>query len=75
MKPENKIIQSLYAYLSVDEKGNEGIIAFEQNAMPLVAGNFENMIKLKDYVKHFAAKNKMDIILVKFYDREMIEEF
>lgn len=70
-------ITTMFAYLSVDHQGNEGIIAIQdKNAIiPMVASHIELMDEFRDHVKKTAKESKNKIKLVRFSNREELEEY
>ena len=79
-KPKNYLrIDELWAFVSVDEDGDEGICAFSppgsQLMMTMVAADKNRVESLKPIAKDLAKKAKMTIRLVRFFDKEILEEF
>lgn len=76
--PPNVIprIDSLYAYLSVDEDGNEGLCAFTTNGMtiPLIASDEVRLKEIGKIAEYLAANNDKRIKLVQFTMRTELRE-
>jgi hypothetical protein len=67
--PENTYpIDTLYAWISVDDKGNEGImnINIKGQNFPAVSGKLETVQSMESWVKHAKAKTKKKIHLKKY---------
>lgn len=67
-------IKEIYAILSIDENGNEGICGGGENfPLPLVTGKKEFcpvFIKIAQEISHLTKKK---LKLVKFYSKEILE--
>lgn len=72
------LIDGIYAFLSKDNKGNEGLCAFQfkpGNWMPLVAADKERLDALTPVAEEIAKSSGQDVILVKFSNREELKRF
>jgi len=77
---ENTIpkIESLYAFFSVDENGNEGLCAFEYKPghwLPLIAADEKRVTSLVPIAQEIAINSKKEVVLVKLFNREKIHRF
>jgi len=78
--PQNEMprIDFLWAFLSVDETG-EGILAAPLmgpgSLMPLVAGDQKRLDLITPIAKEIARDSGRNVRLVKFSQREVIEQF
>jgi hypothetical protein len=69
-------VNEIWAYLSVDPTdGNEGVIAAPIGSltMPLIGADKERMISLKPIAEELAKRSGIEIKLVKFSRREVVE--
>lgn len=67
-------ITELYAVLSVDEAGKEGICAIGEGfPVPLVFGYLSNLEKIREAAKSLRKKTKKQIVIAKFTHKEIIE--
>lgn len=68
--PNYKKIDAIYAFISIDENGLEGIcgISFGGSSMPMqaISGDLKIIEKMKPTMKIIAADKKIKIKLVKF---------
>jgi hypothetical protein len=64
-------IEKLYAYIVLDEQGNEGIPAMELNGLmyPLVGADMERIQSLQEQVQYIANKTGKQIRLALFEKR------
>jgi hypothetical protein len=71
-------INEIWAYISVDNEGNEGICAFLSNTsgamMPMVCADRERVEQLRPIAKQLAKISPYPIKLVKFSLREDVEQ-
>jgi len=71
-------IQSIWAYVSVDENGEEGICGFNDPRtscwLPMIAGDEERLKSLKPFAHQIAVATKRKVKLVKFHTREDVGE-
>jgi len=78
LQPKNTMprIESMYAFLSVDENdGNEGIVAAPMGpvgCMPLIGADEKRLSELKPLAQEIANITKIKIRLVRFTKREEI---
>lgn len=76
--PENEqTMDEIYAVLSVDDNGNEGILSLmtEQGGMPMIFGH-ERMIELvKPIINKMVREAGRTLKLVKYKKIEVIQEF
>jgi hypothetical protein len=67
-------IQSIWAYVSVNENGEEGICGFNdprtQQWLPMIAADEERLKSLKPFAHQIALVTKQQVKLVKFHTRE-----
>lgn len=73
--PKNyMVINSLMAWVMVDEAGNEGIAAFQtpQGIMPMMGGDPAKILAMKPLADHLATRTKMKIKLLRFSQREEV---
>jgi hypothetical protein len=74
---EPKKIDAIYCYVLDEEDGGEGIPAVQTPDgawMPMVAGDIERLESLKPLAQTFANKLQKPIRLVKFTNKELINE-
>jgi hypothetical protein len=72
---EKFYIDSVWAFVSEDAKGNEGIVAHTMGAtlMPLIAADEERLRQLRPYAEKLAKMGLVKIKLVKFHQRTEVE--
>lgn len=71
-------IDGVYAFLSKDKEGNEGLCGFQYKTghwMPMVAADEKRMKSLIPVAEQIAANSDQDVILVKFSNREELRRF
>lgn len=70
-------INKLFAYLSVDENGNEGLCAGPFNGMtlPLIAADAARLSGLSDMAEMLAKVSGRKIVLVEFTTRKDLATF
>lgn len=79
LNPPNTLhVDCIYAFLSTDEQGNEGVCAVQtsQGMMPLIAADPERVKSLMKWARYLAAEQGQTgkaIKLVKFSQREELE--
>ena len=77
-RPPNYLprIDSLFAFLSVDE-GGEGVVAAQINGMmmPLIAADHSRVLSLRPVARHIGAQSGVPIHLVQFTERHDLELF
>jgi hypothetical protein len=68
-------IGAIWAFLSVDNDGNEGVCACRIGGVivPLVAADEARLIALREQAEYLAAQSERKIMLVKFSKREVLE--
>jgi hypothetical protein len=73
--PNYMKIDALYAFISVDENGMEGICAFKSQAgwMPMVASDPDRVASIIPIAREMARAGKKEIKLIKVSVREDIE--
>lgn len=71
----NHPIDTLYACLSVDEKGNEGIVSVEMEGshFPLVFGDVEKIKMMRLVMSEIKDETKKKLIIAKFTNKEIVE--
>lgn len=70
-------IKAIHAFVTKDNPGgDEGIIGMATQAgwIPLIAADQERLEQLREYAQEFADKHGLNIKLVRFTQREDIEE-
>lgn len=75
--PENEVVMDeIYAFMSEDEKGNNGIVAMptENGTVPLVFGHKRMIEHMKPLVQAIANHTNKKVVLYKFSNREVVEE-
>ncbi len=75
--PSDKPLTYLYAFVAVDEKGNEGICAFNIPSVgwtPLITGDEKNLPTLEKAAQHLKGLTEKRIKLLKFTTREDMRE-
>lgn len=79
VQPKNYMtIDSIYAFVSVDPTdNNEGVIAFqsEKGPMPMIAADPDRLSSLRPIASMMASRSGIKVRLLKFSQREEIEEF
>lgn len=69
-------IKDLYAFLAVDRTdGDEGIMAFGQPPMPMIAADLTRLQELRPLAEKIASANGIRVKLVRFTTRTEIDEF
>ena len=65
-------IQSMYAFLSIDAFGNEGIIAATNGSAhtPLVGGDLKSLMGFAPLMRRMKKNSDVDVKLMKFTTRE-----
>ena len=74
--PENKLkIENVWAFVSHDDKGNEGLCAIPTNLgmMPMIAADVDRLNSLKEAAQKLKAMTNKKIKLIKFSVREDLE--
>ena len=75
--PENKLkIENVWAFVSHDDKGNEGLCAIPTNLgmMPMIAADEARLKDLRVAAKKLVSMTNKKIKLIKFSVREDLEE-
>jgi hypothetical protein len=76
--PDNvRKIETLWAFLSVDGNGMEGIVASGMEGIgmfPLISGEAKNLPILRAAAEKISKMGKKKIVLYKFSQKEMVEE-
>lgn len=75
--PGNKLrIDQIWAFVSVDEKGDEGLCAFQSSMgwTPLIAADEARLESLRPVAQRIADASGKPIRLLKFSTREIVEE-
>lgn len=74
--PQMPHIDNLWAFLSIDEDGDEGVCAFHgsQGWMPMVATDLKRVESLKPLAQEMATEGN-NIKLVKFTERVDVETY
>lgn len=71
-------IKEVWAYISVNEKGEEGICGFNdprtQQWLPMLAADEERLKSLKPFAHQISIMTKQKVKLVKFNNREELGE-
>lgn len=69
-------IDRLFAYLSTDEAGGEGVIAVSTptGAMPLVGADADRMMSYQPFAREAAQRTGRPVRLVRFDRRTVLEE-
>lgn len=71
-------IQSIWAYVSVNENGEEGICGFNdprtKQWVPMIAADEERLKSLKPFAHQIAVFTKQKVKIVKFNTRETVGE-
>ncbi len=69
-------IDQMFAFVAVDADGTEGVCAFQINGawVPLVGADMERVESLRPIARKLARASGRPITLVKFSNREMVEE-
>lgn len=75
---EYGVIKSIWAYVSIDEKGEEGICGFNDPRtnqwVPMIAADEERLKSLRPFAHQIAIVTKQKVKLVKFNNREDVGE-
>lgn len=76
MKNEPKTIEKLWAYISVDQNKNEGVVAVKTEGgwLPCVAADEERISSLRPLILQIAKERKEKIKLICLSKREEIED-
>jgi hypothetical protein len=77
-RPPNHLrITEIFAFCSVDENDQEGVIAINSpmGPMPLIAADKSRLDSLRPHAKRVASQTKIKVRLLKFSTRETVEEF
>ena len=74
MKATPKVIQKLRAYISIDDDGNEGIIAYwgPMGWRPLVGGYEEKFVQNEERAREAAAQSGKPVHIIEFTTRVQI---
>ena len=75
-EPENTfVIEKLWAFVSRDEKGNEGLVAAPLSGMmmPMIAADKDRLESLKPIAKDIAKMTKQKIVLLEFSTKKEVE--
>lgn len=71
-------IKEIWAYVSEDEKGEEGICGFNDPRtnqwVPMIAADEERLKSLKPFAHQISVVTKRKVKLVKFHNREDVGE-
>lgn len=71
------IIEKLYAWISEDDDGQQGVIAFTPafNAMtlPLVGADMARIESFRPYIEKIAEESKKKILLMEFSSMKVLE--
>ncbi len=78
IEPKNELlrIESLWAFVSKDDEGNEGLCGFQTpdgKWIAMVGADEDRVKSLIPYAEHLAKNTKQTISLVKFHTREEIK--
>lgn len=70
-------IKELFAFISIDQDGNEAICAFkfEDNWMPLVTADKKKVKSFCQISKTIAKKSNTIVRFIKFSNPELLEEY
>jgi hypothetical protein len=70
-------IATIYAFLTVDEHGQEGILAHKINTLtvPFVTSDPEVAAKLGTFAKQITKETGLKILFCKFSAREVLDNF
>jgi hypothetical protein len=70
------VIEEISAYISVDEDGVEGVLAFHEGDMwyPMIGADIARNESMRVWAYKIAAVTGVKICLVKFSNREVMEE-
>lgn len=74
--PTNHLkIDEMWAFISVDQDGNEGVCAFQSGSMmvPMVAADIERVKDFEPIAKRLAKVSPYPIKLIKFSTREEVQ--
>jgi len=74
--PNEAPITELWAWLSIDDKGNEGIVAFELSNKTWMSVTSKRRIaeKMRPFVQEVVERSGLRVRLVKFTTKEVVEE-
>lgn len=74
-EPNYLKIETIHAFISVDEKGDEGVCGFMsgQGWMPMVCADEARVNSLRQLAKKMSKETKMQIKLIRFSVREDLE--
>jgi hypothetical protein len=69
-------IEQLYAFISTDEFGSEGVIGFATNGvfMPLVGADMDRVESLRPIAQHVANQTQKQVRLCRFHQLEELEQ-
>ena len=73
--PNTMRIDEIWAWVSQDDAGNEGIISVSSPAgqLPLIAADKERLKSLRPIIRELYGKTKKKIVLIKLSQRTDIE--
>lgn len=76
MPANSMVIEKIYAYVSIDNDGNEGIPAIKigNDILPLVGADLDRMKSFKEYIFKLVESTGRSARLVEFSHRKIIEE-
>jgi hypothetical protein len=69
-------IEKMFAFIAIDEEGNEGVTAFQDKRgvwLPLVGADWARVNSLKEIAQEIAKASGQKITLVEFSVRKEIE--
>lgn len=69
-------IDSVWAWITVDDNGNEGVLAAMTNdriMRPLIAGDEECLQSMKEPAERIARETKKKVTLIRLHNREELE--
>ena len=75
--PENQeVMDEIYAVISHDEKGNEGIVSMmtPMGGMPMVFGHVKMLESVKEVMKQIAKESKQTLRIYKYKKAELLAE-
>jgi hypothetical protein len=80
LEPPNTLpeIGEIYAFLSMDAAGNEGLCAYQARSdlwLPMVFADKKKIEILSPMAQEIANNSKHDVVLVKFNNREELKRF
>lgn len=77
MKTTNYMkIDEIYAFLSIDEKGNEGVCSAQMpsgNWLPMLAADMARVNDLRNIAEHISKQSGLKIRLCKFSTKTVVE--